>query len=142
MIRKGILGIFVMVLMITFSCDDDDPQTEVNSEVVSDALVSDNWRVTHYQDHDENETSDFNGFILSFTTGGAVIATKDENDFPGIWSTSQSNNDVKLNLSFASSPLEELTEDWEVIERSDTQIKLRHVSSGDGHIDYLTLGRV
>ena len=36
-------------------------------------------------------------------------------------------------------PFEEISEDWNVISRTATKIELKHVSGGDGSIDYLTL---
>jgi hypothetical protein len=128
----------LIVGCLAFSCDDDDDSPSISPSEVSETLASGNWRVSYYQDRDDNETSNFTGYTFTFTTGGVAVATKNEIDVVGAWSTSDSSNKVKIILSFPGSPLDELSEDWEVIQRSSTEIKLRHVSGGDGHIDYLT----
>jgi hypothetical protein len=48
-------------------------------------------------------------------------------------------SDLDFNLAF-SSPAEflELSDDWEIIEKSTTVIKLKDVSGGNGGTDYLT----
>jgi len=48
-------------------------------------------------------------------------------------------SDLDFNIDF-SSPAQffELSDDWEIIEKSTTVIKLKDVSGGNGGIDYLT----
>jgi hypothetical protein len=48
-------------------------------------------------------------------------------------------SDLDFTLAF-SSPAQffELSDDWEIIEKSTTLIKLKDVSGGNGGIDYLT----
>jgi hypothetical protein len=43
---------------------------------------------------------------------------------------------VDFNLFF--SQYEDLSDDWEVVNSSDTKLELKDVSGGDGSIDYLT----
>jgi hypothetical protein len=128
----------LIVACLAFSCDDDDEPSAISPSEVSETMASGNWRVSYYQDRDDNETNNFTGYAFTFTAGGVVVATKNETDVIGAWSATDSSNKVKVILSFPGSPLDELSEDWEVIQRSSTEIKLRHVSGGDGHIDYLT----
>jgi hypothetical protein len=129
----------LIVAVLVFRCDDDDDSPRITSNDVSETMISGNWRVAYYQDRDDDETSNFAGYTFTFTAGGVVIATKNAVDATGAWAATDGSNKVKIVLSFSGSPLDELSEDWEVISRSSTEIKLRHVSGGDGHIDYLTL---
>jgi hypothetical protein len=131
----------LVVGLLAFSCDDDDDSPAISPSEVSETMVSGNWRVSYYQDRDDVETSDFAGYSFTFTTGGVAVASKNATDVVGAWSTTDSSNKVKVILSFPGSPLDELSEDWEVIQRSSTEVKLRHVSGGDGHTDYLTFSK-
>ena len=45
----------------------------------------------------------------------------------------------KIELDYDGSILDELEDDWEVIEYSSTQIRLKDVSGGSGGTDYLYL---
>jgi hypothetical protein len=46
---------------------------------------------------------------------------------------------VKLVLSFATpANFVEISDDWQVIERTDSRIKLQDLSGGNGGTDYLT----
>ena len=131
----------LVVGLLAFSCDDDDDSPSISPSEVSETMISGNWRVSYYQDRDDDETSDFAGYSFTFTNGGVAVASKNATDVVGAWSTSESSNKVKVVLTFPGSPLDELSEDWEVIQRSSTEIKLRHVSGGDGHIDYLNFSK-
>ncbi len=138
-----IAGLFWVLLVgcLAFSCDDDDDPPSISPSEVSETLASGSWRVSYYKDRDDDETGDFAGYSFTFTTGGVAVATKNATDVVGAWATTDASNKVKVVLSFSGSPLDELSEDWEVITRSSTEIKLRHVSGGDGHIDYLTFSK-
>jgi hypothetical protein len=70
-----------------------------------------------------------------------VQAVSPANTVEGTWSTRRSSNgSSKLVLNFAAGePFEELNDDWDITETSNTLIKLRDVSGGNGEIDYLTL---
>jgi hypothetical protein len=131
----------LIVGMVAFACDDDDDsQPDTTPAIISSTLVSGSWRVSYFQDRDDDETANFSGYVFNFTDAGVVIASKNATDIAGIWSTSESSSKVKLVVNFSGgSPLDELNEDWEVTDRSGSTIKLKHVSGGDGHIDYLTL---
>ena len=55
----------------------------------------------------------------------------------GDWSNYIDSGDENLNLSFDGLTLDELEDDWEVIEFTSTQIRLKDVSGGGGGTDYL-----
>jgi hypothetical protein len=60
----------------------------------------------------------------------------------GTWDSNGDDGSLELDLNFGEmEPLEELMDDWDLIEFDDTIIKLKDVSGGDGTIDYLTFER-
>ena len=49
-------------------------------------------------------------------------------------------DDLDFNINFnVSNKLDDLSDDWDIISYSDTEIKLIDVSGGNGGTDYLTL---
>lgn len=131
-----VMGIFI----VTLACDNTDNPV-VDDGQVNESLVSGSWRVTYYFS-DQDETGDFNGYSFTFNDNGTATATKNSSPVNGFWSTEKSSNGtVELTLNFGlSSPLDELQEDWKILESSDVRIKLEHVSNGGtGKKETLTL---
>ena len=136
---RGYYLLFAFITVALFSCSSDDP---VSATDVENTLVSGGWKITYYFD-EKDETSDFNGFTFTFNDNGTAVAQKGSDSFNGTWSTeSSSDGTLKLNLDFGtSSPLDELEEDWKVMERTGNRIKLENVSGGSGLTSYLTFER-
>ncbi len=134
--------VFTMVMISAmFSCDDDNSSSG-NTAAVENTLLSDTWRITYFFD-DGDETNHFTGYTFTFQEGGEVSATKTGSTVDGTWSvTSSSSGGLKLNLDFGTTtPFDELNDDWKIVERTDTRIRLEDVSGGSGETDYLTFER-
>lgn len=108
------------------------------------ALTTGDWYVNYYFD-DVDETADYADYVFNFNEDGTAAATDGSGTTPGTWSTGtdeDSETGLDLTLNFGTSmPLDEFLDDWDVIEYSDTIIKLKDVSGGDGTTDFLTFGR-
>lgn len=106
-----------------------------------EAIVTNgNWYVNYFFD-DIDETGDFSPYTFTFNTDGSALAAASSGNTNGTWSFISDSSIDKFDLFFGTTdPLEELDEDWEIIEVSETIIRLKDVS-GDGSIDYLTFGR-
>ena len=145
-VMKRPLHTSLLVLVAIFStasmCGDDDENENQDSENVEASLGQGIWRVTYFFDQ-EDETSDFDGYTFSFKDDNVAIATKNSLSVQGSWNTEDSNQgETKLYLDFGStSPLEELNEDWVVVEFSSVRITLEHESGGNGDKDTLMLER-
>ena len=142
MIKASFSAVFVsaccLALLIVSSCkkDDSSPGTALN---VSTTVSSGSWKVTYYLERDVDYTASFAGYAFTFNSNGAVAAAKTGNTVNGTWSAGNDDSKVKFILDFNTpGSFEEISEDWRVTERTDTKLKLEHVSGGDGHIDYLT----
>ena len=118
-------------------CDDNSSGGGGNNPVFSDVLTDGNWRITYFYD-DGDETVNYNGYNFTFNANGTVTAVKNSTTINGTWSTYVDSGETKLNLNFDGIVLDELEDDWRIIEFSETQIRLRHTSGGGGGTDYLT----
>lgn len=136
------------------SCDSsDDPAanlTPADAVELRGIAQDGQWRITYFFDTDKEETSDFAGYVFTFGAEGMVTAIKDATEVSGTWSVSDSSDsssddspddssDLDFNLFFSGSLLfEDLNDDWDILEYSNTQIRLVDVSGGNGGTDYLT----
>lgn len=138
--------ILVLSFFIINSCGSDDNSSNVNTVTsVTNVVSLGTWKITLFNDSGTDKTSHFSGYNFTFGTGNSLLATNGTNSYTGSWSVSDDNSDddsistLHFNVVF-STPVNfaELTEDWKIIERTDTVIKLTHVSGGNGGTDYLT----
>ncbi|WP_320814934.1 hypothetical protein [Flavobacterium sp.] len=144
-IKFSLVMLFVFTTLSMCSNDDNPSSSTNNPTDVINIVNTGTWRVTYYYDTDHEETSSFNGYNFTFGANNVLTASSGTNNYTGTWSVTDSNSnddsisDLDFNIAF-SSPLqfEELTDDWEIIEKSTTMIKLKDVSGGNGGTDYLT----
>ncbi|HMG90985.1 MAG TPA: hypothetical protein VK589_13055 [Chryseolinea sp.] len=136
------LLVLVAILSTASMCEDDDDKNDVGNQTVEARLGQGSWKVAYFFDKTD-ETSDFEGYTLLFNDDNVAIATKNALSVQGSWDTEDSSDgDTKLYLDFgANGPLEELNEDWVVMESSSSRISLEHVSGGNGDTDALILER-
>lgn len=123
-----------------------NPQKQINK-----AAIEGTWVVSSYIDDGDDETADFTTFRLDFLDDGILNGTdllsSNSNPYVGSWSVTDSNSndddsleDLDFNINFAvGNKLDDLSDDWDIISYTDTEIKLIDVSGGGGGTDYLTL---
>ena len=141
--KKTILFLSLAVVLFS-SCQntDDNSNTAINTTTVSNTITTGSWRVTYYWDTDQEETSSFSGYSFVFGAGNVLTATKNGTAVTGTWSTLLDDSVTKLVLNFATpADFEEISDDWHVVERTATKIRLQDVSGGNGGTDYLTFER-
>ncbi len=139
-IKPTLVWALLLGLLLSIGCDDDDSPT-VDEVQVRESLVDGTWRVTYFYD-EKDETSDYEGYVFIFDDNGTTMATKNSTPVFGTWIAGNSiNGTVELILGFGlTSPLEELAEDWVIIESSNVRMKMEHVSnSGTGDTETLIL---
>ena len=136
----GSLIIMLFLALTASMCDDNDDNT--NTSDVSNSLKAGTWTITYYFDQ-VDETSDFAGYEFTFNDDGTAVAILGATSTNGTWSVENSSSgERKLNLDFGtSSPLDELEEDWKILESNSNRIKLENVSGGSGLTSSLTFER-
>ena len=101
-------------------------------------LTTGPWYVAYFFD-DYDETDNYAGYEFTFALDGSAQAVKSGTSVSGTWALIA---DFKFDLFFGTNtPLDELDEDWEILEATADIIKLKHISGSDGSTDYLTFGR-
>lgn len=130
---KKLIFLSTLFLLGLAACNHDD-----------DNLTTDNppqgtWAVTYFWDKDHEETDDFTGYTFEFQTGGVFKATKGSQSWTGTWSESSNSN--KLNISITGTDvLDELTDDWLILEKTDSSIQLK--DDNDEHLEELHFSKL
>lgn len=145
-IKFSLFATLIFVITTASMCSNDDNTISSNSPSDVNAVVSNGtWRVTYYYDSDQDETTNFSGYNFTFASNNVLTASNGTNNYTGTWSVTDSNssddsiNDLDFNIAFISPvQFEELTDDWEIIEKTSTQLRLIDISGGNGETDYLT----
>ena len=154
--NRKILNTGIMfVLAVTFmACSSDDNNNNndtnnINTEIqqTRNLMTSSDWIITNFNDSGQDETSNFNGYTFSFNSNGTLVATNGSNMVSGTWSIvddssnddSNDNDDIDFNIFFASpDEFNDLSEDWNIVSKTNSTIVLIHVSGGNGGTDHLT----
>lgn len=125
----GLLFLTLSILLIVSCTKSDNPKKDTVNGVTS-MMLNGTWRITSFID-DGDETSNYSGYSFSFAGDNSVTASKEMTVYTGTWSITDSNSkknklsDLDFNLFFASPDfLEELSDDWDIAEKSETRIKL------------------
>ncbi|WP_197022164.1 hypothetical protein [Sediminibacter sp. Hel_I_10] len=114
----------------------------VDDTALANALTNGDWYVTHFFD-DTDETADFANYVFNFASNLTATATNMNGLTNGSWSISSGEDtDLGLNLNFGTAtPLNELADDWDVIEVTNDIIRLKDISGGDSSENFLTFER-
>ena len=140
-----LFSIALMIPLMFVSCTEDNNSGSTKNELIN-TMSQGTWRITYFFESDTDETANFSGYSFDFGANDVLTATNNTNTSSGTWNISDSSSDddssddLDFNINFTSpANFEELSEDWEVLTHTTVKIELRHVSGGDGSIDYLTL---
>lgn len=140
----GLLALLMLNVASMCSKDDDNNSSSSNQTQVVNTVQSGTWRITLFDDSGTIKTTNFTGVNFTFGSNNVLTATG-SSTVTGTWSVTDSNrnddtlNDLDFNIAF-SSPANymDLSDDWDIVERTDTKIRLQDVSGGNGGTDYLT----
>lgn len=134
------LFLIMAMSMAMWSCQTDDNSND--NQIVTPQDLTGTWKITSLVDSGKDETYHFTGYVFTFN-GNVITATGQGNVVTGV-STFQNSSSgaTKWIIQFAEiEPWEALNEDWMVLEKTSTIIRLRHVSGGNGGTDELTFQR-
>ena len=102
----------------------------------SDILTNGSWHVSYFYD-DHDETYNYSGYNFNFNPNGTAIAIKNTTTINGNWQIHNENNYQKIEFNFNGMVLEELEEDWKILEFTATTIRLKHESGSGTENHYL-----
>lgn len=143
--------ILLIILNVVSSCSDDDDNSMIvtpsmDPTPVINTVNNGTWRVTYYNDSGNDETANFTGYNFTFGASNILTAVNGSTTATGTWSVTSDNslddslsNDLDFNIAFSTpANFADLTDDWNIISYTTTEVKLIHVSGGGGGTDYIT----
>lgn len=137
--KKLLFSLLAATLFLS-SCSKDDDDNDSVASIVAGHLKTGTWRITSYIDNGTDETADFNGFTFTFKNNGEVDASNSILTVSGAWANDNDDSDPEIDMDFSTSSMsmfQEISEDWDIVSHSATQVSLRHVSGGGGGTDLL-----
>lgn len=134
--RSLLLPALLAAAVMLYSCS-----KVITSDEVVARLTTGTWKISHYYDTDHDETSNYGGYIFTFTQDSIFFADT-ANVFTGTYTTADVNEEPKINMSMPNTlQWGELNRNWRVIEMTETKVKMDDifgVGGTSGGTDYLT----
>ena len=111
---------------------------------IHDNMIQGSWRVSDYIDDGVVETDTWYGDTFVFSEGGP-FSVSGVHIASGTWSAQREEGDaddshthLEFVLNVRGDVVDDLSEDWHVMDYSNTELKLIDKSGGNGVADYLT----
>ena len=144
----------LLALPILFSCEDDDdgdvtpPEVPEGVAIMEDDLLGE-WRVTRLIDDNENETDDLAPFTLDFQQDGVLVISAGDDSITAGWTLNSDRTVLELSIDDADAAsidpedeLDELDDDWLIVNQTDTSLEMIENDDDDNDRDELTLTRI
>jgi hypothetical protein len=138
------LAALLFIMTSLLSCSNDDDKGNVNTSdptPVINTVTQGTWRITSHIEDNLDKTGNYAGYNFTFGTNKMLSATNGTLTATGSWSVvaERDEKDLDFNIGFAT-PINfvELTDDWDVVSRTDTKIELIDLGDTFGDTDYLT----
>lgn len=107
--RNIIFSFFASSFVLLSGCAKKD---SITSGDLYTQLTGSTWAIHYYYNGSDN-TSDFWGYVFSFTSNGLCSIKKENNNVTGTWQVLKGeNNNGKLQLNISSNPLLEQLNEW------------------------------
>lgn len=121
-------------------CDEDDDSDhnddDADDAALINALLASDWEITYFF-NGTDKTKAFDDFVLKFFSDRTASATDGVSLVKGTWQSYGDEGFLELEFDFEEAPFNDLQKDWELVEFTDSSIKLKNVSEKDGSVSTL-----
>lgn len=120
------------------SNDDNNGQGGANTP------ASGQWRIQYFFDK-QDKTSNYSTYTFEFGANGSLTANGNGQSYSGIWVSGYDDSANKFLIQWTSavpSALQELAEDWRIIQMDAQNMHFEHVSGGNGDTDILKFVKI
>ncbi len=128
---------------LTFGREPNTGGNNTQLNLFIENLITGKWYVNLLEENGSDYTSNFDAYEFTYLPNGAVTAVSGGNTVNGFWTAESDGTSIDLILNFETSGNPDflsLNDDWDVLEGTQTIVRLADVGSGGG-TDYLTFGR-
>jgi len=125
-------------LKLEKTCDNNEGKTELIN-----ILNEGTWLVANFNYEGQNETTNYNDFVIDFKNNSLVTATKDNNTIEGSWSVFYENEKLKLELNFGeATPFDEFNENWLTVDVKSTRVEVNNLDDSGNEESNLVFERI
>lgn len=133
----------LLEVMAGVNCDAENGL--INPAEFENKLTTAVWFVNLYNENGSDETCAYVAYEFMFDEDGTIEAVGDFDVRNGTWELETVDSELKLNFDFETTggndPFEALMTQWNVLESTAQNIKLKDTNNGNGVFDYLYFGR-
>ena len=127
-------------------CDEDDDNDHNDDDADNTALIAvliaGEWEITYFF-NETDKTDAFENFVFSFHKDGTALAANGVSSINGTWKSYGDDGFLELEFDFGEeTPFDDIQEDWELVEFSNSFIKLKDVNGGDGSVNTLVFEKM
>jgi hypothetical protein len=134
---------FTFIAILAMSCKKDTPSGATQAQIIVSQkaiITSGNWKISLFIENGMDMTSQYNALVFHFDSNGSSVSDSAGIHFQGDWdvkpgsksltddsgnhSAGEDNNKFSLALT-GNKLLDEISEDWTIIQITDTEIWLR-----------------
>lgn len=116
-------------------------ECNVSGLTLESVITDGTWYISYFFKNNVNQTTDFEGYYLTFFINGDMNVAGNGNDLDGGWEINSNASERKLEIELDGDLLLDLEEKWKVIEYTTTYVKLRLVGQGNGGNNYMYLSK-
>lgn len=130
--KKLLWALFPVIGILFSSCGAEEDVANPNT--VTDIVTTGKWKVNTYIESNQDHTSDFAGYTLSFSRNGTVTAVKGVEAYTGSWSEDKILHRITFNFSNPTPELDRINNQWGV---ADVRAALVNLSDSDTGAEFL-----
>ncbi|MEZ4924887.1 MAG: hypothetical protein R3A50_01330 [Saprospiraceae bacterium] len=142
MSKINVIRPFTMLLMLALTlgfvaCHKSNDDFSNNGAQITPA--SGKWHVQYFFDKSD-ETSNYASYEFEFNAGGSMTAVGNGQNYSGAWLSGYDDSASKFLIQWSGvvpSALQELAEDWRIIQMDGQFMHFEHTSGGNGDTDVL-----
>ncbi|MGZ4036044.1 MAG: hypothetical protein ACXVNN_01290 [Bacteroidia bacterium] len=141
-ITTVILSAILIAFVGFYACEKTYVEPETPSNATTDksmlALVPAAWRIVSFQWHDRSENDHFRDYTFQFYADGSVVARHSRIKEIGKW---RKKNNI-LQLIFNSDPLNELSNNWTIVDHTPDNASFKGLNPSDGSSEFLSIEKI
>lgn len=135
---KGRFLALLLIISVAFSNCKKEDRISPSNAIINTVVVPGDWKIALFNELSTDKTSKFKWYSFKFNTNGTITAINGSSSVNGAWSTVREGKIRKIIIYFSSAPLDDLNDDWRVVNQTSTTLELEHFPAENDGINYLT----
>jgi hypothetical protein len=139
-IRVGFFALLLIISAAFSGCKKED-QISPSNTIINTIVIPGEWKIASFNELSIDKTSKYKAYSFKFNTNGTIIAINAASQINGAWSTVKDGDKMKIIIYFSSVPLNDLNDDWRIVNQTSDTLELEHFPAENDGANYLTFQR-